>query len=72
MRARPLAGIAALVITAAALILWFAGRDEQLPATGVTQNTQVEDLRVTLWLDQDAAWVARDRTACDGCRRPTG
>ena len=54
MRAWSLAGIAALVITAAALILWFAGRDKELPATGVTQSTQVEDLRVTLWLDQDA------------------
>src|SRR6185295_218649 len=54
MRAWPLAAIAALVIAAAALILWLAGRDEPLPATGVTQIAQIEDLRVTFWLDQDA------------------
>ncbi len=54
MRAWPLAAIAALFIAAAALILWFAGRNETLPATGVTQSAQIEDLRVTLWLDQEA------------------
>jgi mono/diheme cytochrome c family protein len=54
MRAWPLAALAALFVAAAALILWFAGRSEKSPATGVTQIAQVEDLRVTLWLDQDA------------------
>ena len=35
MRAWPLAALAALFAAAAALILWFAGRNETLPATGL-------------------------------------
>src|SRR4051812_43098172 len=54
MRALVIAAIAALVLAAAALMLWFAGRDEPLPTTGITQIAQIEDLRVTLWLDQAA------------------
>src|SRR5689334_12018424 len=54
MRAWPLVAIAALVIAIAALLLWFRGRDEPLPAGGVTQTAQADDRRVTLWLDQDA------------------
>jgi mono/diheme cytochrome c family protein/Tol biopolymer transport system component len=54
MRAWPLVAIAALGIAIAALILWFAGRDEPLPTTGIAQTAQIDDLRVTLWLDQDA------------------
>src|SRR5690349_10739257 len=71
MRAWQLAAIAALIIVAAALIVWRAGRDEPLPATGVTQVAQVEDLRVTLWLDQDALGprVAELRVA-DAAGRP--
>jgi mono/diheme cytochrome c family protein len=52
MRAWPLAAIAAIVI-AAALILWFAGRTAPLPDTGIKQIAQIDDLRVTLWIDQD-------------------
>ena len=51
MHAWPRAAITALVI-AAALIVWFVGRDKPLPDTGITQIAQVEDLRVTLWLDR--------------------
>ena len=48
MRAWPSAALAALFAAAAALILWLAGRNEPLPATGITQIAQAEDLRVTL------------------------
>jgi mono/diheme cytochrome c family protein len=54
MRAWPFIAIAALGIAIAALILWFAGRDEPLPTTGIVQTAQIDDLCVTLWLDQDA------------------
>jgi hypothetical protein len=72
MRAWQLALIAALlIVVAAALIFWRAGRDEPLPAAGVTQIAQIEDLRVTLWLDQDALGprVAELRVA-DAAGRP--
>src|SRR5689334_2987164 len=72
MRAWQLAAIAALIIVAAAaLIFWRAGREQPLPSTGVMQVAQVEDLHVTLWLDQDALGprVAELRVA-DAAGRP--
>jgi mono/diheme cytochrome c family protein len=55
MRAWPLAALAAVfVVAAVALFLWFGARNETVPATGATQIAQVEDLRVMLWLDQEA------------------
>ncbi len=54
MRAWPFAALAAVFVAAAALILWLAVRNETVPVSDVTQIVQVDDLRVTLWLDQDA------------------
>ena len=54
MRSRLVLTLAALLIAVVAFAGWLLGRAARLPATAISQTSQVGELQVTLQLDQAA------------------